>query len=211
MPRCPWYAPKWSPSEVVATLMQVAAKRVRGESQLDRLEGLARQNTKLPPRPSPPEGEPRTEKRQRQGPCVFTCTTTGEKRRDGAQKWLSLPLVCRIPKTGQHTRAPISYCLCCFSSPAIPANRLKQPWHKGRDLLIVCQALAEGAARSHRQLERALYTDYAAARMALRRLPRCHAHVARPDVLQVLPLEGVPLQMNLTWRPARPTSRHAQQ
>ena len=47
------------------------------------------------------------------------------------QKWLSLLLVCRMPKIGQHTGDPVSYCRCCFFSPSIPANRPKQPRLKG--------------------------------------------------------------------------------
>ena len=39
------------------------------------------------------------------------------------QKWLSLCLVCRTPKVGQHTRDPVCYCLCQPIGPSSPGPR----------------------------------------------------------------------------------------
>ena len=59
------------------------------------------------------------------------------------REWLSPSPSAWLPKIGQHTRVPVSYCPYWFSSLSIPAKRPKQPWQKGRDLLLVCQALAK--------------------------------------------------------------------
>ena len=38
-------------------------------------------------------------------------------------KWLSLLLVCQIPKIGQYTRDPVCYCLCQPIGPRSPGRR----------------------------------------------------------------------------------------
>ena len=56
------------------------------------------------------------------------------------QKWLSLCLVCRTPKVGQHTRDPVCYCLCQPICPNSPVRRGPPPRLPAEgDLPLICR------------------------------------------------------------------------